>query len=84
VQAHKLVQLDALQAIAVEPPTPGTFTIVAVKAAEYFVDVPDDVYPGEEFRTFMEGREVVVKCPDITRIGQRIVVTAKPTVSLVI
>ncbi|KAJ1421887.1 hypothetical protein B484DRAFT_399331 [Ochromonadaceae sp. CCMP2298] len=84
VRAHTQVQLDALQATPVEPPTPSTFTVEAVEAAEYFVDVPDEVYPGEEFRTVLEGREVVVKCPDITRIGQRIVVMVKPTVSIVI
>jgi hypothetical protein len=41
----------------------------------YFVDVPFCVFPGELFRVLICGEEYLVQCPDITRPGERIVVT---------
>lgn len=43
----------------------------------YFVDVPFGVFPGELFRVLICDEEYLVECPDISRSGERIVVTMK-------
>jgi hypothetical protein len=55
---------------AVVRPSRGQFL-----TKHYFVDVPFCVFPGELFRVLICGEEYLVQCPDITRPGERIVVT---------
>jgi hypothetical protein len=42
---------------------------------DYFVDVPFGLFPGEVFRVLINGDEYLIECPEITRSGERIVVS---------
>lgn len=40
----------------------------------YTVEIPAEVYPGEIFRASVEGKEVLVTCPEVSGPGERIVI----------
>lgn len=59
----------------------GTTVAVAAPPSDhlqyYSVDIPEDVYPGEVFRVVINGKEVLVTCPDCSGPGERLVVAVE-------
>jgi hypothetical protein len=63
-----VVYIHDRSTVAAPTPPPGA-------ALQYFyVDIPEDVYPGEVFRAMVNGREVLVTCPEISGPGERLVI----------
>lgn len=43
----------------------------------YYVDVPENVYPGEVFRVSVSGREMLVTCPAVSGPGERVTIAVE-------
>lgn len=46
------------------------------KNNRYFVTIPRGVSPGQHFAVLVNGTQMMVKCPESSRPGERLVVTA--------
>eukprot|EP01034_Spumella_vulgaris_P024513 gene24513-30867_t len=56
---------------------PTTYVSSGTNSKRYYVDVPNDVYPGETFRVELDGEEMLVTCPDVSGPGERIIVSVE-------
>eukprot|EP00603_Paraphysomonas_imperforata_P007013 CAMPEP_0114429338 /NCGR_PEP_ID=MMETSP0103-20121206/9428_1 /TAXON_ID=37642 ORGANISM="Paraphysomonas imperforata, Strain PA2" /NCGR_SAMPLE_ID=MMETSP0103 /ASSEMBLY_ACC=CAM_ASM_000201 /LENGTH=677 /DNA_ID=CAMNT_0001598659 /DNA_START=266 /DNA_END=2300 /DNA_ORIENTATION=- len=59
-------------------PSPGAYTVSSQSRGDqrFYVTIPRGIRPGQHFAVLVNGQQMMVRCPDNNREGDRLVVTA--------